>query len=215
MKKIGRLQTIASLAFLLFLTALGAQQAKAQTPDPGTQGPYAVTREEYNYGNLAFTPSNFPSAVELIASVHHPTDMTNGPFPLIVLLHGRHVTCYRNTQVALRWPCASTQTPIPSYQGYDYLASTLASNGYIVVSISANGISAYDAQVTDLGMQARAELIQRHLNQWNTFNTAGAAPFGTKFVGKVDMTRIGTMGHSRGGEGVVKHYLYNASLGSP
>ncbi|HKS28665.1 MAG TPA: hypothetical protein VJS44_12635 [Pyrinomonadaceae bacterium] len=215
MKKILRLQTIASLAFLLFVTALGAQSAAAQTPDPGTQGPYAVTREEYNYGNLAFTPSNFPSAVEVIGSVHHPTDMTNGPFPLIVLLHGRHATCYRGTQVALRWPCMSNQTAIPSYQGYDYLASTLASNGYIVVSISANGISAFDSQVTDLGMQARAELIQRHLNQWNTFNTVGAAPFGTKFVGKVDMTRIGTMGHSRGGEGVVKHYLYNASLGSP
>jgi hypothetical protein len=64
-------------------------------------------------------------------------------------------------------------------------------------------------------MQARAELIQRHLQQWTTFNTAGAAPFGTKFVGKVDLQRVGTMGHSRGGEGVVKHYVYNASLGSP
>ena len=51
--------------------------------------------------------------------------------------------------------------------------------------MSANGINAYDNNVTDLGMQARAELIQRHLQQWNTFNTAGAAPFGTKFVGKV------------------------------
>jgi hypothetical protein len=210
-----RLQAIFSLAFLLLVTALGASSAAAQTPDPGAQGPYAVTREEYNYGDLAFTPTGFPSAVELRASVHHPTDMTNGPFPMIVFLHGRHVTCYRGTTVSLRWPCMSNQQAIPSYQGYDYIASNLASNGYIVVSISANGISAYDAQVTDLGMQARAELIQRHLNQWNTFNTTGAAPFGTKFVGKVDMTRIGTMGHSRGGEGVVKNYAYNASLGSP
>lgn len=215
MKNMKRLQAIASLAFFLLLISLGAHSASAQTPDPGTQGPYAVTREEYNYGDLAFTPSNFPSAVELKASVHHPTDMTNGPFPLIVFLHGRHATCYKGTQVSLRWPCLSSQQPIPSYQGYDYIASTLASNGYIVVSISANGISAFDANVTDLGMQARAELIQRHLNQWNTFNTTGASPFGTEFVGKVDMTRIGTMGHSRGGEGVVQNYVYNASLGSP
>lgn len=215
MKNRYRFQTVASLALFILLTALGAHSASAQTPDPGTTGPYAVTREEYTYGNLAFTPSNFPSAVELTASVHHPTDMTNGPFPMIVFLHGRHATCYRGTTASLRWPCMSNQQPIPSYQGYDYIASVLASNGYIVVSISANGISAFDAQVTDLGMQARAELIQRHLDQWKTFNTTGAAPFGTKFVGKVDMTRIGTMGHSRGGEGVVKHYAYNASLGSP
>ena len=57
------------------------------------------------------------------------------------------------------------------------------------MSISANGISAKDNQVTDLGMLARAELIQRHLDQWNTFNTTGAAPFGTKFVGKVNMNQ--------------------------
>ncbi len=91
----------------------------------------------------------------------------------------------------------------------------LASHGYIVISISANGINASDNNVTDLGMLARAELVQRHLNQWQTFNTTGAAPFGTKFVGKVDLARVGTMGHSRGGEGVVRHYVHNASLARP
>jgi hypothetical protein len=200
---------------LLLLVLAGAQFAAAQTPDPGTTGPYAVTREEYNFGNQVFQPTGFPISVELIASVHHPTDMTNGPFPLIVLLHGRHSTCYRGSTAALRWPCRSNEQSIPSYQGYDYISQKLASNGYIVVSISANGINAYDNQVADYGAQARAELIQRHLNQWNTFNTTGAAPFGSKFVGKVNLSRVGTMGHSRGGEGVVKSFLYNASLGSP
>jgi hypothetical protein len=213
MKKGFRFYIPATFALLMLLTS--AQFAFAQTPDPGTTGPYAVTREEYNYGNQVFKPTGFPISVELIASVHHPTDMTNGPFPLIIFVHGRHATCYRNSTAALRWPCRSTESVIPSYQGYDYVAQTLASNGYIVVSISANGINAYDNQVADYGAQARAELIQRHLNQWTTFNTTGAAPFGTKFVGKVNLTRVGTMGHSRGGEGVVKHYLYNASLGSP
>ncbi|MEA2176680.1 MAG: hypothetical protein QOD00_4272 [Blastocatellia bacterium] len=199
----------------LFLLLAGAQLAAAQTPDPGAPGPYAVTREEYNYGNQVFKPVGFPINVELIASVHHPTDMTAGPFPLIIFLHGRHATCYRNTTATLRWPCLSSEQPIPSYKGYDYIAQTLASNGYIVVSISSNGINAYDNQTADYGAQARAELIQRHLDQWKTFNTTGAAPFGTKFVGKVNLARVGTMGHSRGGEGVVKHFVYNASLGSP
>lgn len=202
------------LSALCVLTAFAAVTS-AQTPDPGANGPLAVTREEYNYGDLAFQPTGFPSAVELRASVHYPTGLSGGPYPVVVFLHGRHVTCYRNTTTALRWPCATNQQPIPSFQGYDYVAQALASNGYIVVSISANGINAFDNNVTDLGMQARAELVQRHLQQWNTFNTVGAAPFGTKFVGKVDLTRVGTMGHSRGGEGVVKHYVYNASQGSP
>ncbi|HEX7313490.1 MAG TPA: hypothetical protein VF297_06190 [Pyrinomonadaceae bacterium] len=205
-----------ALACAALLVACGAAlNVNAQTPDPGTAGPLAVTRVEYDYGTQAFQPTGFPIAVELKASVHYPTGLPGGPYPLIVFLHGRHVTCYRNTTTALRWPCRSNETVIPSYQGYDYIGQNLASHGYIVISISANGINAYDNNVTDLGMQARAELIQRHLNQWNTFNTAGAAPFGTQFVGKVNLQKVGTMGHSRGGEGVVKHYVYNASLGSP
>ncbi len=205
-----------ALACASILVACGAAfKLNAQTPDPGTAGPLAVTREEYNYGNLAFQPTGFPSAVELKASVHYPTGLAGGPYPFVVFMHGRHVTCYRGTTTALRWPCRSNETAIPSYQGYDYIAQNLASNGYIVISISANGINAFDNNVTDLGMQARAELIQRHLQQWNTFNTAGAAPFGTKFVGKVNLQKVGTMGHSRGGEGVVKHYAYNKSQGSP
>jgi hypothetical protein len=69
--------------------------------------------------------------------------------------------------------------------------------------------------VFDLGALARAELMQKHLDILNTFNTTGGAPFGNKFVGKFDLTRVGTMGHSRGGEGVVRHYVLNNSLGSP
>jgi hypothetical protein len=205
-----------ALACASILVACGAAlNVNAQAPDPGAAGTLAVTREEYDYGNLAFQPTGFPSAVELKASVHYPTGLPGGPYPVVVFLHGRHVTCYRGSTTALRWPCRANETVIPSYQGYDYIAQNLASNGYIVISVSANGINAFDNNVTDLGMQARAELIQRHLQQWNTFNTAGAAPFGTKFVGKVNLQKVGTMGHSRGGEGVVKHFVYNKSLGSP
>ncbi|MDX6268905.1 MAG: hypothetical protein QOD28_128 [Acidobacteriota bacterium] len=213
--KISRINHLIALAFLMFLSFAGATATRAQTPDPGTTGPNLVTREEYNFGNSVFRPVGFPISVEVRASVHYPTSLANGPYPIIVFLHGRHATCYRNTTATLRWPCLSNEQPIPSFQGYDYIAQTLASNGYIVVSISANGINAYDNNVADYGMQARAELIQHHLDRWNTFNTTGAAPFGTKFVGKINFAKVGTMGHSRGGEGVVKHYNYNASLGSP
>jgi hypothetical protein len=208
-------KTLTTLTLALLFALALASSVSAQTPDPGTPGPLAVTREEYNYGNSVFRPTGFPISVELRASVHYPTGLSGGPYPVVVFMHGRHATCYRNSTATLRWPCLNNEQPIPSFAGYDYVAQNLASNGYIVISVSANGINAYDNNVTDLGMQARAELIQRHLSQWSTFNTAGAAPFGTKFVGKVDLTRVGTMGHSRGGEGVVKHYVHNASLGSP
>jgi hypothetical protein len=84
-----------------------------------------------------------------------------------------------------------------------------------VASIGANGINAQDNSVADLGMLARAQLIQRHLDIWNTFNTTGGPPFGSAFVGNVDLSKVGTMGHSRGGEGVVRHFILNEDAGSP
>ncbi len=202
-----------TLARLLFSLAAGVVVAPltAFAQDPGTPGPLAVTTQQYTDGDTAFNPGTFPGPAEITAEVYRPTNLTGGPFPLIVLLHGRHGVCTST----FTWPCPVGQSPIPSYQGYAYIGTRLASYGYIVVSISANGINARDNSVFDLGAQWRAELIQAHLNKWNTFNTVGGSPFGTTFVGKVDMNNIGTMGHSRGGEGVMRHFLYNQSLGTP
>jgi hypothetical protein len=201
-----------SIAVFFFLVA-GVAPALGQ--DPGAPGPLAVTREEYNFGDTAFQPMNFPGPVELLASIHYPTALA-GPYPMIILLHGRHATCFSGTGGAfLQWPCTNNREPIPSYKGYDYVSEVLASHGYVVVSISANGTNAVDNSVFDLGALARAELIQKHLDILNTFNTTGGAPFGNKFVGKFDLSKVGTMGHSRGGEGVVRHYVLNNSLGAP
>jgi hypothetical protein len=213
MKSTTKNYFLASIAFLLL--TVGANAALAQVPDPGTRGPLPVTREEYNFGDTAFQPSNFPGPVELLASIHYPTNLPAGPYPVILFLHGRHATCFKGGSQLLQWPCTNGALPIPSYQGYDYVSNVLASHGYVVVSVSANGVNAVDNQVFDLGALARAEVLQKHLDILKTFNTTGGAPFGTKFAGKFDLTRVGTMGHSRGGEGVVRHYVLNNSLGAP
>jgi hypothetical protein len=206
---------IFSIAFMLVLGGL-SRTAFAQVPDPGTPGPFAVTREEYDFGDTAFTATDFPGPIELRASIHYPTNLAAGPFPVILFMHGRHATCFAGGSALLQWPCTSNNSqPIPSYKGYDYVSEVLASNGYVVVSVSANGVNAVDNSVFDLGALARAELLQKHLDILKQFNTTGGAPFGTKFIGKFDLTRVGTMGHSRGGEGVVRHYVLNQSLGAP
>lgn len=204
---------------LLFIFLFASQKSIAQTtPDPGLPGTYAVTKDTFDLGNLAYKPDSFPNFVELRGSVHYPTTLTGGPFPLIVLLHGRHTTTYRTVPphiTSLSWPPATGYQSVISFDGYDYFARTMASHGYIVVSISCNAINAADASMADRGMNARGQLVQKHLDMWNGYNTVGGVPFGTKFVGKLDMTRIGTMGHSRGGEGVIYNALLNKSLGSP
>ena len=192
-----------------------AKTLQAQSPDPGIPGPYAVSSAEYDLGDEAFGAPSFPDLIEVTGSVHYPTDMSDGPFPVLLFLHGRHSTCYSGGSTNIAWPCTGAFAPIPSYQGYDYLAEQMASHGYIVISVSANSISSTDNSTPDYGMRGRGELLQHHLDLWNDWNTVGGDPFGSLFVGKLDLDRIGTMGHSRGGEGVIEHALYNRELGSP
>ncbi|WP_433326080.1 hypothetical protein [Spirillospora sp. CA-294931] len=80
--------------------------------------------------------------------------------------------------------------------------------------ISANGINQAD-RLDPAGMTGRGLLVQKHLELWRTWVTRGGTPFGQRFRNAIDFTRIGTMGHSRGGEGVLRHVQINAAQKGP
>ena len=181
-------------------------------PSPG---PYDVARREYNLGDRAFQPTGLGGKVEIRADVHYPAGLTDGPYPIVLFMHGNHSTCYRGERAGYRWPCRERWKPIPNYEGYDYAASRLASYGYVVVSVSANGVNVLGNRLVDTGMRQRGELLEEHLDLWQAWSTTGGEPFDDLFVGKIDMTTIGTMGHSRGGEGVVWHVIVDRERADP
>jgi dienelactone hydrolase len=153
-----------------------------------------------------------PQPVDLRGDIHLPAG--RGPFPVVLLMHGRHGTCSFAGFEELGHPCPETPatSSVASYTGYRYLATNLASHGYLVLSVDANGINTYDTADFDSGAVARAELVSRSLDllgQWNT--AAGPGDVGRRLVGRVDLRRIGVMGHSRGGEGVTRWLAYNRS----
>jgi len=126
----------------------------------------------------------------------------DGPFPLVLIVHGNH-SMYEYSD-----------------PGYQYLGELLASRGYILVSVDENFINGRIRQEND----ARGWLLLEHLKVWKAWNDpqnaerestdAGdsepasvGAP--TMFAGKVDMSRIALIGHSRGGEAVAVAAAFN------
>ena len=182
---------------------------------PEMPGPYEVTRRVYDFGDQVFQPSDLGGKVEITADVHFPTGLPDGPYPLVLFLHGNHAACFKGNRWNYRWPCKDTWKPLPNYEGYDYVAARLASYGYVVVSVSGNGVNVLGNVVDDSGMRQRGELLEEHLDLWQQWSTVGGDPFGTRFIGKVDMTEIGTMGHSRGGEGVVWQVIVDRERPDP
>ncbi|MEU9450116.1 hypothetical protein [Streptomyces sp. NPDC048277] len=176
----------------------------ANPVDPGRPGPYRTTTGSYRLKSVRLPGFSVP--VEMRAVVVAPTGIA-GPRPLALFLHGRHATCYAphgdTGEAAGAWPCPAGTRPIPSHRGYLRDQRLLASQGYVTVSISANGINAQDWQAEDGGAQARSSLIRLHLAHWADWaRHPRRAPGIVREAPRADLSRVLLIGHSRGGEGV-------------
>jgi hypothetical protein len=176
----------------------------AHDVDPGVKGPYATTTGEYSLPGVKL--STYAEPVEMQAVVVAPKNAP-GKRPLAVFLHGRHWTCYTGDDpdsISLEWPCTAPAAAVPGHRGYLQSQELLASQGYVTVSISANGINAQDRADDDGGAQARSSLVRKHLALWAGWSGANRskAPPIVRSAPRADLSKVFLMGHSRGGEGV-------------
>lgn len=139
--------------------------------------------------------------MHLRGSLHLPEG--EGPFPVLVFVHGYHGTCSYPLLPQLDWywgnstpgplgGCPEARPivePADSFRGYDFFSGALASHGYAVASIDAGELNdnwiAYDWTL-------RAKLVLRTLDHLET----------SEWKDRLDLDRVGIMGHSRGGQGV-------------
>lgn len=188
-------------AVLLGASPTGGSGAAASTgtADRATAGHSPAGRvvtETYDLGDTAFTDPTTGTVSEIRAVVHRPIQV-KGKLPLVVISHGSWYAC--TDREAEAWPCERGE-PFPSHRGYDYLGQALAAHGFVVVSLGANGIN---MQSFDYGDRAR--LINEHLRLWRDLASGGGTLAGRlpALRGHVDIQRVGTVGHSRGGRGVM------------
>ncbi|WP_258319019.1 hypothetical protein [Streptomyces griseorubiginosus] len=177
-------------------------QAPANGVDPGTSGPYRTVTGGYDLAPVRLP--GYATPVEMRAQVVAPKGAT-GSRPLVLFLHGRHSTCYKpgTENDNQDWPCTDGYKPIPSEKGYLRDQRLLASQGYVTVSIAANGINAQDWQAEDAGAQARSSLVRQHLARWAEWTAhRTTAPAIVRAAPKADLSKVLLVGHSRGGEGV-------------
>ncbi|MBX8532210.1 hypothetical protein K5D32_21295 [Pseudomonas cichorii] len=185
-----------------------SESARLAAPDALSVGPYAVIRYDYDYGDEALELPDGWSGIEFRAAVYMPD--SQGVYPVIILLHGRHSTCEFPSDTY--WPCRGEAQPIPSFEGYGAAAEALASHGYVVVSLSANGITAYESVgFRGNADRARGHLILAHLDLLSEANK-GSRPELSLLEGRLDLDTIGLMGHSRGGSGVAWAVTLNRLL---
>ncbi|MBM7519212.1 hypothetical protein [Nocardioides nitrophenolicus] len=200
-----------------------AAAPQAALPDPLDRGGYTPeTIQEAKLGLVSLqepaSDGTAPAAgtaraaeqLEIRGALYYPEDRTE-PSPVIVLVHGNHGSCDAGQDTTTA-SCAQFKR---NEAGYAYLGENLATWGYTTFSVSQDQLMMRQDNPKGKGMHQRRKLIAATLDALSAANQPGGLPvdahttIGTTLVGRLDMTRIGLMGHSRGGDAVTSFIDYN------
>jgi dienelactone hydrolase len=155
-----------------------------------------------NLDQRALTPEFPTMPVPLTGGIAVPEG--DGPFPWVIVLHGRHAGCHlQGSTAASQWPCPP-ESETRYDLGFAYLAQGLAEAGYGVLMVNLNGAfsDTYGADSEDGNRfieQRSVQIIDAHLQRLAVAHRGEEAGFGIPLEGKVDLKRLALVGHSMGG----------------
>lgn len=163
------------------------------TEDPSLPGPFAgsIGQHSYALGTIQVpstdagpTPTD---SLPLTATVRYPAQSSGIDAAFAAGAFPLVVVMHGNSGMET------------SYLGYNYLLDHLAGHGFVATSIYAH---------VGAGIETRARAILAHIGVMTQKNADPGL-----FHGHVDLAHIGVVGHSRGGEAVVRAPLINAAEG--
>jgi hypothetical protein len=145
---------------------------------------------------------------------------TGGTVSAVLQTGGDELSTYDQGQCESEVPLGlATATEIDSFRGYDYIGKELASDGYVVFSIDANDISSLgdttgtedDSSSDDASYIGRAQLVAKTLDFASALNLGQLPmnPLEMPLQGRLNLAKIGLMGHSRGGQGINLFGVYD------
>ncbi len=173
--------------------------------DPAAFGSHPVGFGDFNGGTVTILGQR----LSVRGNVFYPGERAGrdapfksglGPVPVIFLLHGNHGTKHdpANRRIEV---CPDEAGPgfltISNFRGYEYLQRLLARMGILSVSIDCNATNCTGLSPDNI--QLRAGLLLAALRHFRSLHTRG----GSIFRGKIDSSKLGFFGHSRGAEAVL------------
>jgi hypothetical protein len=229
-RKFGPLVLAACILASLVFSAVAGGATYEELPDPLQRGSYTVKRvdplklglatfQEPNSSGKAATGSNETITAQIRGVIYQPEGYA-GKSPLLLFVHGNHSSCEPIEVEGAKSPsgpkCEAEATPgfyKRNDEGYAYLGENLASWGYTVVSLDQDELMARQDGLGK-GMHNRRLLIMAMLDKLKEASTSDVpsttdSNVGSLLNGKLDMTRIGLMGHSRGGDAVSSFVEYD------
>ena len=165
----------------------------------------------YDLGSTSLTQTGVPSLWATMPFILNGTlaiPAGSGPFPVVLLLHGRHPGChFQNANTPSPWPCR-TGTETRFDQGFAYLAQALAEAGYLAVAPNlnaayANAYGANPGNRSDLTDARVLQIIAAHWQSLVAAQTEESASFPVSLQGKIDLGQVALLGHSLGGGAAV------------
>ena len=117
-----------------------------------------------------------------------------GAHPVILILHGSHQICLGGEV----WPCAPDDEQT-NYAGFTYLVEALAKAGYVALSVNVNAEYTFAFGEAPPTMRS-TQLIDAHMKELLAANRGESEKFGLDLGGRLDLSRMVWMGHSRGGD---------------